>query len=169
MSYVPVLLQSVTTLAIVTGTIFAVLAYLRGSKIHREAVNAQLFLNLTQRHADLIEFRKLEARNALDEAFDGDLSIAAIVRDYFDLLHQEFNLASVHMLDESVWALWQGDIHRTLNTRLVREVWRERTRLYYRSSPAFCSYIEGMMPRATSLSNGHTGRSAPVLSQRVIA
>jgi predicted thioredoxin/glutaredoxin len=164
MSQVPVVLQSITTLAIVTGTIFAVLAYVRGSKIHREAVNAQLFLNLTQRHADLIEFRKLEARNALDESFDGDLAVAAIVRDYFDLLHQEFNLASVRMLDESVWALWQGDIQRTVSTRLVREVWRERTRLYYRSSPAFCAYIEGMMPREATLSNGHTGRSACVLT-----
>ncbi|MCA9304075.1 MAG: hypothetical protein KC996_08140 [Phycisphaerales bacterium] len=163
MSYVPVVLQSITTTAIVTGTIFAVLAYLRGARIHREAVNAQIFLNLTQRHADLIEFRKLEARNGLEEAFDGDLAIAAIVRDYFDLLHQEFNLASVRMLDDSVWALWQGDIRRTVCTRLVREVWHERTRLYYRSSPAFRAYIEGMMPRESSPSNGHSGRSVRVL------
>jgi hypothetical protein len=159
----PVLLQSVTTLAIVTGTIFAVLAYLRGSKIHREAVNAQIFLNLTQHHADLIEFRKLEARNALDEPFDGNLETAGIVRDYFDLLHQEFNLSNMNMLDGAVWELWQGDIRRTVNTRLVREIWHARTRLYYRSSPGFLAYIESMYPIEPALANGHTGYSARVL------
>jgi hypothetical protein len=163
MSYLPLLLQSITTLAIVTGTIFAVLAYLRGSKIHREAVNAQIYLNLTQRHADLIEFRKLEARNELEKPFDGNLETAGIVRDYFDLLHQEFNLAGMNMLDKAVWEIWQGDIRRTVNARLVREIWHARTRLYYRNSPAFRTYIESMYPTEPSLANGHTGHAVRVL------
>lgn len=163
----PVLLQTVSTVAIVTGSACAILAYLRGSRIHKESLNAQVFLNLTKRHAELIEFRRLDADGRLGEHWDGDLSTAAIVREYFDLLSHELSLVELGILDGRVWALWQPDITRLVNTPMVSDIWRARTRHLHRSSPMFVAYIERMITqRGGVFADGHTGSS--VYAVRVV-
>lgn len=141
----PVLLQIVSTCSIVIGSACAILAYLRGARTHRESLNAQIFLNLTQRHAGLIELRRLEADLRLGEGWDGDLATAAAVREYFDLLAHEHALVGLGILDQRVWALWQGDIARLVRTRLISEVWGKRTRQLHRASPEFVAYIDAVI------------------------
>ena len=162
----PVLLQLVSTCAIVTGSMCAILAYLRGSKSHKESLNAQVFLNLTQRHASLIEFRRLEADLRLNEHWDGDLATAAAVREYFDLLSHEFALVDLGILDQRVWKLWQADISRIVNTQLVSEIWQKRTRHLHRTSPEFVAYIESILVHQRgAFADGHTGSAVKVMGR----
>lgn len=160
------LLQIVSTFAIVTGSTCAILAYLRGARIHKESLNAQVYLNLTKRHADLVAFRRLDADGLLSSHWDGDLSTAAVVREYFDLLAHELALVELGILDERVWALWQPDITRLVNTPMVSDIWRARTRHLHRSSPMFGAYIERMITqRGGAFADGHTGTSAGVIGR----
>ncbi|MFK7759009.1 MAG: hypothetical protein AB8C13_03570, partial [Phycisphaerales bacterium] len=99
----PVLLQLVSTCAIVTGSLCAILAYLRGSKSHAQSLNAQVFLSLTERHASLIAFRRLEADQRLNDHWNGDLETAVAIREYFDLLAHEHALVDLGILDRRVW------------------------------------------------------------------
>jgi len=152
------LLQLVTTCAIVVGSLCAILAYFRGAKSHQQTLNAQVFLNLIQRHASLIEFRRLEADLRLNEHWEGDLETAAAIREYFDLLSHEFALVDLGLLDQRVWQIWQPDIARIVNTQLVSEIWQRRTRHLHRSSPAFVGYIESLIVlQRGAFANGHTG------------
>ena len=156
----PVLLQVVSTIAIVTGSTCAILAYLRGARTHKESINAQVYLNLTKRHADLVDFRRLDADGKLLSHWDGDLAIAAVIREYFDLLSHELALVDLGILDERVWALWQPDITRIVNTPLVSDVWRARTRHLHNASPVFRAYVERLISQqGGEFSDGHTGTS----------
>ena len=154
------MLQFVSTIAIVTGSTCAILAYLRGARSHKESLNAQVYLNLTKRHADLIEFRRMDADGQLHQHWDGDLATAAAVREYFDLLAHELALMDLGILDQRVWALWQPDITRLVNTPLISDVWRARTRHLHRASPEFVAYVERLITQPGGVfSDGHTGSS----------
>ncbi len=154
----PVLLQLVSTCAIVTGSLCAILAYFRGSKSHQQSLNAQVFLNLTERHASLIAFRRLEADLRLNDHWGGDLETAVAIREYFDLLSHEFALVDLGILDQRVWQIWQPDIARIVNTQLVSEVWQRRTRHLHRTSPVFVAYIESQITHQRgAFADGHSG------------
>ena len=157
------LLQLVTTCAIVTGSLCAILAYFRGLKSHQQSLNAQVFLNLTQRHASLIEFRRLEADLRLNDHWEGDLETAVAIREYFDLLAHEHALVDLGILDKRVWNIWQPDIARIVNTQLVSEVWHNRTRHLHRASPEFTRYIDSILVNQRGVfANGHTGGSIQI-------
>ena len=157
------LLQCVSTCAIVIGSLCAILAYFRGLKTHRQSLNAQVFLNLTQRHASLIDFRRLEADFRLNDHWQGDLETAAAIREYFDLLAHEFALVDLGILDQRVWDIWQPDIKRIVNTQLVAEVWHARTRHLHRSSPGFTRYIDSIIAHQRGVfATGHTGSTIQI-------
>ncbi len=159
----PVLLQLVTTCAIVIGSLCAILAYFRGLKSHQQTLNAQVFLNLTQRHSSLIDFRRLEADLRLNDHWQGDLQTAAAIREYFDLLAHEYALVDLGILDKRVWNIWQPDIKRIVNTQLVSEVWHSRTRHLHRASPDFTRYIDTILVNQRGVfANGHTGGTVKI-------
>tara|TARA_R110002073_G_scaffold336260_2_gene531487 strand:- start:34607 stop:35098 length:492 start_codon:yes stop_codon:yes gene_type:complete len=159
----PLFLQLVSTCAIVTGSLCAILAYFRGSKSHQQSLNAQVFLNLTQRHASLIDFRRLDADLRLNDHWTGDLETAAAIREYFDLLAHEYALVDLGILDQRVWQLWQPDIARIVNTQLISEVWQKRTRHLHRASPAFTRYIDSLVTHQRgAFSNSHTGSTIQI-------
>ncbi|MDF1870606.1 MAG: hypothetical protein P1U30_09470 [Phycisphaerales bacterium] len=163
----PLLLQLISTSAIVTGSLCAILAYLRGSKTHQQSLNAQVFLSLTERHASLIEFRRLEADLRLNDHWNGDLETAVAIREYFDLLAHEFALVDLGILDQRVWNIWQSDIKRIVNTQLISEVWNQRTRHLHRASPAFTRYIDSMLTHQRGVfADGHTGSSIHIPPQQ---
>ncbi|MGJ8636376.1 MAG: hypothetical protein ACSHX5_05995 [Phycisphaerales bacterium] len=156
----PLLLQLVSTTAIVTGSLCAILAYMRGSKSHKQSLNAQVFLSLTERHASLIHFRRLEADQRLNSHWEGDLETAVAIREYFDLLAHEHALVELGILDRRVWNIWQPDIKRIVNTQLVSQVWHSRTSHLHRASPDFTRYIESILTHQRgAFANGHTGNT----------
>lgn len=157
------MLQFVSTCAIVSGSLCAVLAYFRGLKSHQQSLNAQVFLNLTQRHSTLIDFRRLEADLRLNDHWDGDPETAAAVREYFDLLAHEFALVDLGILDQRVWNIWQPDIKRVVNTQLIAEIWQARTRHLHRASPAFTQYIDSIITHQRgAFATGHTGSTIQI-------
>ncbi|MBL4810756.1 MAG: hypothetical protein JKY43_11955 [Phycisphaerales bacterium] len=157
------LLQLVTTCAIVIGSLCAILAYFRDQKSHAQSLNAQVFLNLTQRHASLIEFRRLEADLRLNDHWKGDLETALAIREYFDLLAHEHALVDLGILHKSVWNIWQPEIKRIVNTQLVSQVWHSRTRHLHRASPDFTRYIDTILAHQRgAFANGHTGGTVKI-------
>ncbi len=163
----PLLLQLVSTSAIVAGSLCAILAYLRGAKSHKQSLNAQVFLNLTERHASLIAFRRLDADLRLNDHWQGDLETAVAIREYFDLLAHEHALVDLGILDQQVWKIWQPDITRIVNTQLVSEVWNKRTRHLHRASPDFVRYIDTLMSHQRGVfCDGHTGSTVRVADKR---
>ena len=156
-------LDLVRTGAIVAGTWCAIVAYLRTRRAQQTSLDAQVFLSLAERHSKLIGIRRMDADYRLDDVWDGDPDSAHSVREYFDLLAHEFELVRLGILDEKIWGMWQGDIARLVNTRLVSSVWRERTRALHRASPGFVGYIDGLIvSSAGPFRDGHTGGSVRV-------
>lgn len=157
------LLEIVKTGAIVAGTWCAIVAYVRTQRAQKASLDAQVFLSLSERHSRLIGIRRLDADLRLDEVWDGDPDSAHAVREYFDLLAHEFELVRLGILDERIWGMWQGDIARVVNTRLVSSVWGARTRALHRASPGFVGYIDGLIVSSAGVfRDGHTGGSVRV-------
>ena len=159
----PELLDVIKTLAIVAGSWCAVVAYLKTQRAQKAALDEQVFLSLTERHSKLVGIRRLDADLRLAESWDGSLETAHAVREYFDLLAHEFELVRLGILDQGIWAMWQGDIARVVNTPLVSQVWHGRTRALHRASPEFVAFIDAKISsRGGRFRNGHTGGSVRI-------
>jgi len=129
----------------IIGLIFVALALLQTARIHRQSIDAQMFLELTFRLNSLSSFNALINQKKINQSYDKATSTDTAIFSYLDLLSQEFYLHQNKLLSNRVWRLWQPDIQLVVKSTLVSEAWTESAKARYSHHKDFCSYIDSII------------------------
>ena len=130
---------------IVTVAGFGFIAY----EIHKSGKQAQgsTFLELTSRYERLVERHGVEiARrfSVLPRDTFHDQKLSAFLVDYVDLLHQEFELFRVGMIDKEIWRIWATYFAGVARSEHFRSWWTQEKDAYG-PNPAFVQFVERTM------------------------
>ncbi len=130
-----------TLVSTATGAI----GLLAATVIYRRQMNAQLFLQYTQRYEEVMQAFPTSARGAR-LALSGDppessQELTFAILRYLNLCSEEFYLWERGYLSGRIWRIWKAELERTLRSPLIRREWKELCR-EFETYPEFKSYVE---------------------------
>lgn len=113
---------SVCTLLIV------VIAFLWGIYVYSRQMNAELFLEFTERYMTVMtSFSQACGEDCPIDIFEtppaanGRLTAATI--RYLNLCSEEYYLYKRGFLSKHIWSIWEAEIKKTLRSELIRREW----------------------------------------------
>lgn len=108
-------------------------------------MNAQLFLEYTSRYELIMSSFPAEARSArLDSSGhppEQSEDLTTAVLRYLNLCSEEFYLWKRKYLARDIWNIWESELQKTLQSKLLLREW-ESLRREFESYPEFVEYVE---------------------------
>ena len=116
-----------------------------GIRVYRRQMNAQLFLEYTSRYELIMSSFPAEARSArLDLSGhppEQSEDLTTAVLRYLNLCSEEFYLWKRKYLARDIWNIWESELQKTLQSKLLLREW-ESLRREFESYPEFVEYVE---------------------------
>ncbi len=130
-----------TLVSTATGAIGLLIA----TAIYRRQMNAQLFLQYTQRYEEVMQAFPAEARGAR-LALTGELpppgeDLSFAILRYLNLCSEEFYLWERGYLSGRIWHIWRDELERTIRSPLIRREW-PKPRDEFASYADFTAFVE---------------------------
>jgi hypothetical protein len=112
---------------------------------YKGQMNAQVFTECNSRYDQIISAFPREAwesRLSLEKELpEPSIELTLCVLRYLNLSSEEFYLYRRGYLRHDVWAIWEGELLRTLRSPLLRREWRTLQSEFI-SYPEFSRYVE---------------------------
>ena len=102
----------------------ALLAVLGALWVYYRQANAQIYMEYNKRYEQIMHDFPGKVRLNFAEAKPGDVCPERILR-YLNLCSEEFYMWQAFYISHKVWAIWEGEIKRVLQTDLIRSAWKD--------------------------------------------
>jgi hypothetical protein len=159
---------------IATGTVIAALiGAFSYARFFRRSAQTLLFMRYTERFEKIMDSFPEEAvrfRFNLGALPERSAALSLAVLKYFNLCSEEWDLYKKGYIEPKVWAIWEGEMRRMLQSPLFVREWQALQR-EFEAYPEFQLYIKAMQagceqPAASSPSlvpapNGSVTSSVP--------
>jgi hypothetical protein len=141
MNLLNIFLQVITIISIVAG----IGSFIVGIVIYNRQMNAQVFLQYTQRYEEIMKSfpkngwaARINSDDALPEPND-EISLCAL--RYLNLCSEEYYLYRDKYLSKKVWEMWEKEMIRTLQTPLFQREWM-KLKDEFDAYPEFQAFVE---------------------------
>lgn len=135
-----ILVQIATVVSIAVG----ITAFIHGLRVYTRQMNAQVFLQYTERYEEIMKSfpkKAWSARFNSNEALpEPSEELTITVLRYLNLCSEEFYLYRAKYLSGDVWGIWEDELLRTLRTPLFRREWRDLCE-EFDAYPEFQSFV----------------------------
>jgi hypothetical protein len=132
------MLQAITPISVI-ALIYTVRNY------HRQ-MNAQVFMNYTERYERILSEFPDDARDArfnVKVLPSPSPRLRLCVLKYLNLCSEEFYLMRNGYLDKTLWRIWEGDLTRMIGTPLLEREWQS-LRPEFESHQEFLRYVDAI-------------------------
>jgi hypothetical protein len=134
------------TLLAQTATLFSVVITVMGVcvgiRIYRRQMNAQIFMAYAERYERIMEsFPDFHLRFDVDNPPPESDQLKLCVLKYLNLSSEEFYMWKSKYLADEVWRIWEHELRRTLQSKLIQREW-PKLRNEFESYPQFLGYVE---------------------------
>ena len=127
------------------GGIIGVVTFVWGVTSYKNQMNAQLFLEFTRRFEEVMQSFPQNAWaarvNSEETLPEESQELTLSVLRYLNLCGEEYYLYKKGWLDRRLWALWEGELERTMRTPLFVREWKKLSR-EFDTYPAFKEFVE---------------------------
>jgi hypothetical protein len=128
------------------GTLFSVIIGIVGVwvgvKIYRRQMNAQIFMAYAERYERIMEsFPDFHLRFDIDNPPPESDQLRLCVLKYLNLSSEEFYMWKSKYLDNEVWAIWERELKRMLQSKLIEREW-PKLKDEFESYPEFFKFVE---------------------------
>ena len=137
-------LNTVLQVVTIVSILFGIYTFFSGVRSYNKQMNAQVFLQYTQRYEEIMKSfpkngwaARINSDEALPEPSD-EISLCAL--RYFNLCSEEYYLYQDKYLSKRVWGIWEKELVRTLRTPLFRREWI-RLRDEFDAYPEFQAFV----------------------------
>ena len=115
------------------------------SQSFRRQMNAQVYLTYTERYERIMSSLPHDAWkarfNLTDELPEPSNELTFSVLKYLNLISEEYYLYRGGYLAWKVWTMWECELKRTINSRLIHREWKH-LRHEFDSYPEFQKYVD---------------------------
>jgi hypothetical protein len=136
-----IVIQIGTVISIVVG----IFAFIYGVRSYKNQMNAQVFLQYTERYEDIMKSfpksawsARFNSKEALPKESE-ELTLSVL--RYLNLCSEEFYLFKQKYLSKKVWNIWADELARTLRTPLLRREWQKLAD-EFDAYPEFQSFVK---------------------------
>jgi hypothetical protein len=140
----------VTLGSVIVGLIALVWGITWGVNSYNRQMNTQVFLTYTQRFEQVMESFPENAwvvRLDIDKLPEPSPELSRSVLKYLNLCAEEFYLLQKKLLAKEVWAIWEKELERTLQTPLFVREW-EILAEEFEAYPEFQRYLKKIQAQA---------------------
>jgi hypothetical protein len=138
------LLNTILQFATLGSIVLVFVSFLWGIRSYNKQMNAQVFLQYTQRYEEIMKSfpkngwaARINSDEALPEPSD-EISLCAL--RYLNLCSEEYYLRQDGYLSKKVWGMWEKEMIRTLQTPLFRREWM-KLRDEFDAYPEFQAFV----------------------------
>lgn len=132
-------------IATLISILFGIFAFFYGVKSYKDQMNAQVFLQYTQRFEEIMQSfpknawsARLNSETALPEPSE-ELNLGVL--RYLNLCSEEYYLYREKYLSKKVWSIWEHELARTLRTPLFLREWKKVAN-EFDAYPEFQSFVK---------------------------
>ena len=142
------IINAIVQLATPLGVGVGVVGLFHGARVHKNQMNAQLFVEYTKRYETIMASFPSNALNVRMDMHgelppqSAELTLALL--QYLNLTSEEFYLHEQKYLSKNIWSIWESELKRTLRSQLVRREWISLKK-EFESYPKFIEYVEDTM------------------------
>lgn len=136
------LLNLLAQVATLVSVVIGIVGVWIGVRIYRRQMNAQIFMAYAERYERIMEsFPDFHLRFDIDNPPPESEQLSLCVLKYLNLSSEEFYMWKSKYLDDDVWNIWEHELKRMLQSRLIEREW-PKLRKEFESYRAFLEFVE---------------------------